>query len=113
MHMWYLSSPFASSFHTVEVCSRLSKPIVQSLDSTQSNGQSASIAEDEEAKRFSQQQQEVLLAYQKAVAERDAALQSLQLRVIELERQLASAQQTGSSPKDAFSTGGANHFFLT
>lgn len=50
--------------------------------------------EEGEAKRWAHQQ-EMLLAYQGAVAERDAALQSLQLRVIELERQLSFAHQNG------------------
>ncbi len=54
--------------------------------------------EDEETRNA---QHEMLLAYQRAVAERDAALQNFQLRIIELERQLASAQQNGAAPPEA------------
>lgn len=53
----------------------------------------------EEGTPSAQQQHAMLLAYQRAVAERDVALQGLQLRVIELERQLASA--TGQQPSSS------------
>uniref|UniRef100_A0A5K3F7H4 Uso1_p115_head domain-containing protein n=1 Tax=Mesocestoides corti TaxID=53468 RepID=A0A5K3F7H4_MESCO len=48
-------------------------------------------SQSEEAGADANAQHEMLLAYQRALAERDAALQNLQLRVIELERQLACA----------------------
>ncbi|VDM30369.1 unnamed protein product [Hydatigera taeniaeformis] len=82
-----------------EVCARLSRSsshIEEGSEVAQRNGQvgpSVAVAEGE-ANRWAHQQ-EMLLAYQGAVAERDAALQSLQLRVIELERQLSFAHQNG------------------
>ncbi|CDS39457.1 locus tagral vesicular transport factor p115 [Echinococcus multilocularis] len=92
---------FTRLFKTVEfeVCTRLSRSGGQTEEGsrvTQGNGQvELSVAVEEgEAKRWAHQQ-EMLLAYQGAVAERDAALQSLQLRVIELERQLSFAHQNG------------------
>ena len=93
------------------MCKRLSRPTGQpEEDSTPGkNGQSVLVGEDEEAKRLSQQQQEILLAYQRAVAERDTALQGLQLRVIELERQLASAHQNGLPPIEAYPIGGTKN----
>ncbi|VDN96889.1 unnamed protein product [Rodentolepis nana] len=88
---------FTQLFKSVEfeVCSFLTHqndPLSETLESTsRNNGQ-----DPEGDKRFAQQQ-ELLIAYQRAVAERDAALQHLQLRVIELERQLNCANRNGAS----------------
>nr|CDS25386.1 tubby [Hymenolepis microstoma] len=88
---------FTQLFKTVEfeVCSFLTHqndPSSEALESTSH----ANDQDSEEAKRFAQQQ-ELLIAYQRAVAERDTALQHLQLRVIELERQLNCANQNGAA----------------
>ncbi|VUZ50236.1 unnamed protein product [Hymenolepis diminuta] len=95
---------FTQLFKTVEfeVCSLLTHqndPLSEISESTSyTNDQDA-----EEVKHVAQQQ-ELLMAYQRAVAERDTALQHLQLRVIELERQLNCANQNGAASTNVTSS---------
>lgn len=108
LHSYYLNWNSVVDFHNrflfiVEVCSLLTHqndPLSETSESTSyTNDQ-----DSEEVKRVAQQQ-ELLMAYQRAVAERDTALQHLQLRVIELERQLNCANQNGAASANITSSG--------